>query len=264
MTPGQAPGADGGVPDGVGAADWVLRLAGGLLLAILWEASGRISSSLLLPSFTETVAALAQLMTGGELWRALWISNQALLLGFTAALVTGVAAGVALAASPRLAPWLDPYLHLLLVVPTTALVPIVFMATGPGLATRSVVVGIFATPIVAQCVRTAVEQVDPRLVDLARSLCASRLQTWRRVMLPASAPGLAVAARLGLARAVEGMVVVELLLVAVGVGGLLLDYQGRFDSAHVYAVILVVMAESSVLSHAARRLERRIAIRSRA
>ena len=70
--------------------------------------------------------------------------------------------------------------------------------------------------------------------------------------------------RLGLARAVEGMVVVELLLVAVGLGGLLLDYQGRFDAGHVYGIVLVVIAEAALLSLAGRHLERRLSPVARA
>jgi ABC-type nitrate/sulfonate/bicarbonate transport system permease component len=119
-------------------------------------------------------------------------------------------------------------------------------------------VALFATPIIVQCARTAIRDVDPHLVDIARSFCATRGQVWTKVILRAAAPGLLLAARLGLARAVEGMVVVELLLVAVGIGGLLLDFQGRFEAAHVYAVILVVIAEAAVLSHAGRRLERHV------
>lgn len=236
---------------------WVLRTAGGFLLAATWEAAGRISDSLLLPSFMETVAALIALVAGRELWAALWISNEALVTGFAAALAVGVPLGITLGRWPALDRWVDPYIQLLLVVPTTALIPIVFVLSGPGLLTRAIVVGTFAIPIVIQCSRTAVRQVDPRLRDIARSFCATTAQEWRKVVLPAAVPGLAMGVRLGLARAVEGMVVVELLLIAVGVGGLLLDFQGRFDAPRVFAVILVVMAEAALLSHLGRRLERR-------
>jgi len=238
---------------------WFLRVAGGLALAVIWETAGQMSDSLLLPRFTETAAALASLTASRELWAAFWISNQALLTGFAASVVIGMPLGIALGRSPALDRWVDPYIHLLLVVPTTALIPIIFMLSGPGLLTRAVVVSTFALPIVMQCARTAIRQVDPRLRDIARSFCATTTQEWRTVILPAAVPGLALGVRLGLARAVEGMVVVELLLVAVGVGGLLLDFQGRFDAPRVYAVILVVMAEAALLSHAGRRLERRFA-----
>ena len=234
---------------------WLLRVVGGLALAAVWELGGRTSQSLLLPTFLETLSALGELLVTQRLWAAVLVSNQALVIGYGAALLAGLPLGAALGRWLGLARWADPWLQLLLVIPTTALVPVVFILAGPGLTTRALMVGAFATPIVVQCARTAIRDVDPHLIDIARSFCASRGQIWMKVILRAATPGLLLGARLGLARAVEGMVVVELLLVAVGVGGLLLDYQGRFEAAHVYAVILVVIAEAAVLSHAGRRLE---------
>ena len=71
-------------------------------------------------------------------------------------------------------------------------------------------------------------------------------------------PAFATGARLGLARAIDGMVVVELIMVAVGVGRLLLDFQGRFDAPAAYAVMLAVIAEAVLLTYAGRVLERRL------
>ena len=68
---------------------------------------------------------------------------------------------------------------------------------------------------------------------------------------------LAQVARLGLARAISGMVAVELLLISVGFGRLLLGYQADFDSGSVYAVVLVVVAEAVLLNAAISAWERR-------
>ena len=142
--------------------------------------------------------------------------------------------------------------------------PVIFMLGGLGLATRALVVCMFSLPVVAECARTAVRGVDFRLREMARTFGATPAQEWSEILLPAAVPGVMTGVRLGLARAVEGMVVVELLLVAVGLGGLLLDYQGRFDAAHVYGIVLVVMAEAALLSLAGRQLERRLSPLARA
>jgi NitT/TauT family transport system permease protein len=236
---------------------WILRIAGGLVVAAIWEIAGRHSQSLLLPSFTETVVALRTLMFSTALWSALWVSNEALVLGFAAALAIGIPVGLTLGRWRAVARWLDPYVNLLLVLPTAALIPIVFMAGGLGLTARVLVVCIFSLPVVAECARTAVREVDPRLREMARTFGATTAQEWRTVLLPGAVPGLMTGVRLGLARAIEGMVVVELLLVAVGVGRLLLDFQGRFEAGHTYAVILVVMAEAVMLTQLGHRIERR-------
>jgi NitT/TauT family transport system permease protein len=233
-------------------------MAGGLFLAMLWEAAGRLSSSLLLPTFSETTVAFVRLATGLELWVALGTSNEALVVGFGAALVAGIPLGLFLGRSVRADAWLDPYLYMLLALPTTALVPLVLMTTGVGLASRALVVYLFSLPILVECARDGVRRADPRLREMAVSFGATAWQQWRKIVLPGALPGIMTGVRLGLARAVDGMVVVELVLVAVGVGRLLLDFQGRFEAPDAYAVVVAVMIEAVLLTHAGRVLERRL------
>lgn len=235
-----------------------LRGAGGLLLITLWEIGARVSHSLLLPSFTATARALLSLARSAELWWALGVSNEALAVGFATTLAVGIPLGLSLGRWPRLDRWVDPYLMLLLTLPSAALLPLVFMIAGLGIAARATVVSLFSLPILTACTRDGVRQADPRLRKMATAFCATAAQEWRKVLLPAALPGMMTGIRLGLLRAVEGMVVVELLLVAVGLGRLLLDFQGGFESARVYAVVLVVMIEAVVLSKISAAFERRL------
>jgi ABC-type nitrate/sulfonate/bicarbonate transport system permease component len=93
---------------------------------------------------------------------------------------------------------------------------------------------------------------------MARSYLASPLQRMRFVILPAAVPGIMAGVRLGLGRAMIGMVVAELSLIGAGVGSLILDYQVRFQPAYVFAIILVVILEGVLLMEIARRLELRL------
>jgi len=63
---------------------------------------------------------------------------------------------------------------------------------------------------------------------------------------------------LGLGRALTGMIAVELLLVAVGIGRLILDYQGMFAADRLYATISFVVVEAVLLLHGLKWLERRM------
>jgi NitT/TauT family transport system permease protein len=96
---------------------------------------------------------------------------------------------------------------------------------------------------------------------MARAFGAGHLQLYRRVVLPAALPSVLVGLRLGLSRGISGMVAVELLLVAVGLGRLLERFQGDFDAGGVYAVVLVIVAEAVLLTGAVRQAERRLALR---
>jgi len=224
--------------------------------AVVWEVAARRSDSFLLPTASETVLALLRLASSGELWRAVWTSNTSLLLGLPLALLTGIPLGLAVGRYPMLDRWIGVHLNVLIVTPKSALMPIIVMAFGFGLLTRAAIVAVFAFPVIVITLKAGVTALDPRLDEMARAFGASERQIWRLVLLPAARPALATAFRLGLARAVSGMISVELLLVAVGLGGLILNFQADFDAAAMYAVTLMVMAEAVALVALAAQLGR--------
>ena len=82
---------------------------------------------------------------------------------------------------------------------------------------------------------------------------------WLMVLLPGMLPALAATIRLAITRAVIGMVIVELSLVAVGIGGLILDASSAFQTDAVFAGTLAVVIESLLLIAVASWIERRIA-----
>jgi NitT/TauT family transport system permease protein len=223
----------------------------GVLLAI-WEALAQWIQFLLFPHAGETAVAVFRLLSSPGLWAALAASNQALVVGFAAAIGIGVPLGLAAGSNRIAGRWIDAYVNVLIVLPTAALAPLVFLFLPPGLTARVLVVAIFATPVVVQYAALAIRDIDPQLRDVARVFGATPAQTLRRIVLPAAAPGLLLGARLGLSRALEGMIVVELLMVSAGLGEMLLTFQARFEAASMYAVIVVLMAEAALLSRLGR------------
>jgi NitT/TauT family transport system permease protein len=240
------------------------RIGVGVLALGTWEIAGRAAGSFLVPTASGTLHALLTLTKTREFWSALWLSNQALLIGYPMALAAGIVAGLTLARWRTLDVALDLYLQVLLVTPMAAVMPLVIMALGLGLWPRATVVFTFAFPIIAATVRAGARQVDERLVAMARSFCATQPQVWRSVILPGALPAVMTGARLGLGRAIAGMIAVELLLVAVGVGRLILVFRADFDAAAVYAVVAIVIVEAVGLLAAASAIERRLTAWTRA
>jgi ABC-type nitrate/sulfonate/bicarbonate transport system permease component len=236
-----------------------LRVCSFLIFALGWELLALRLDSLLLPTFTETMAALGRLIATPLLWQAVWVSNQAMVLGFSLAALVGIPVGLLMGRFRVAERYADPYLNILLVTPISALIPIFIMATGLGLLSRVLIICSFAVVVITVNVRAGVRMVDPAWTEMARSFGASELQLWHRVLLPGALPGITTGLRVGLARAVSGMITVELLLVALGIGRLVLDFQGTFESANLYATVLVVVAEAVILLQAAKWLEQRMA-----
>jgi NitT/TauT family transport system permease protein len=235
----------------------MIRLAMLVVLVASWEIVAREWGGLLLAPFSRTMLALIDLVRG-PLWGPLWVSNQAMIAGFVLSVVIGIPLGLLLGRVRKLERAVDVYLNILLVTPMAALIPLFIMALGLTLASRVLVVFVFAFPIIVVNTRAGLRKVDPGLVEMARSFGATELQLWRRVLLPGAVPGAFTGLRLGLARALTGMVVVELLLVAVGVGQMILRFQGLFQAAYLFAATLAVLIEAVVLMAPLRRIEQRL------
>jgi NitT/TauT family transport system permease protein len=237
----------------------VLRIASVILFALGWELLARRLDSLLLPSFTETIAALASLVTTGELWEAVWLSNQAMVLGFVLAAAVGISLGLLLGRWREVEPYVDPYLTILLATSKSALIPIVIMAVGIGLQSRVLIIFISAVVIITVNVRAGLRTMDPNWLEMAQSFGASEGQLWRKIYLRGAIPAILIGLRLGLARSISAMVTVELLLVALGLGRLILHFRETMNGPNLYATVLVIVIEAVLLLQLVRWLDRRMA-----
>jgi NitT/TauT family transport system permease protein len=238
---------------------WTYRLIVLVVLGTLWELGARAVHALLVPTFLGTLGGVVQLVADPKVWGAFLISNQALVIGFALAVVLGIPLGLAAARFRRIEGFIDPYLNILLVTPMAALIPILLMSLGIGLASRVFLVVIFSIPVIIVNCRAGVRQVDPALIEMATSFGASEREVWRKILLPGALPAIMTGVRLGLGRGVTGMVIIELLMVSVGIGGLILNYTGKFQANLLYGVVVLVVLEALILVSAVRALERRIA-----
>jgi ABC-type nitrate/sulfonate/bicarbonate transport system permease component len=236
---------------------WGLRLGSLVAIAAMWQVWAGAQESLLIPDFVGTVGAILDLAISGTIWGPLLVSNQAMMLGFLAAAATAMPLGLLMARVRLAESFVDVYLNILMVTPMAALIPIFLMAMGLDISARAAVVYVFAAPVMTVNTRAGVRSIDPSLVEMARTYCASELQVWRKVLLPGALPAMMTGVRLGLSRAINGMLLAEMLLMAVGVGKLILDYRAHFEADHLFAVVIILLVESIVLLVIARWAESR-------
>lgn len=240
--------------------DWALRLGVFVAAVSLWELFLSHSKNFLLPTFSHTAIALFNLVfQEPRFWEALYISNQALLLGYAASVAIGIPAGLLAGRVRSMDRILNPYVGVLLVMPVAPLIPIVIIALGLGLAARVFIVVLFAVVFITINTRAGVRGVEPALIEMAQSFGASEAQIWRRIIVPGALPAIFAGLRIGLGRAITGMVMVELLLVATGLGRLLLEFSGRMQSDLVFATVLAVIIEALVLLSTMQAVEKRVA-----
>lgn len=230
-----------------------------LVAAIAWEFLTRETDSLLVPTSIEIGSSLVQLLGSSRLWTAVLDSNAALVLGFMITLAAGIPLGLLLGRYRFAESLINPYLTILLTVPVAGFIPLLLATLGIGLEARVTVVVMFSIVVLVVNCRAGVREVDPSLIEMARAFGANELQIWRRILLPGSVPAVMTGVRVALGFAVTGMVVVELLLVAVGYGRLLLELQSQFDAGGLYALVVIILAQAVILISVVDRVARRAA-----
>jgi ABC-type nitrate/sulfonate/bicarbonate transport system permease component len=240
-------------------SSWLYRLLTFVVIAGVWQWYAVQVGGLLIPTVDGTATRLVQMLAGEQLWKAAWVSNQSLIIGFFLSIVLGVPVGLLMGRFRAAEKFTDVYINILLVTPVAAIIPLLIMSPlGFSLASRVLLVVLFAIPMLLVNSRAGVRQVDPNLIEMAHSFGANELELWKRIILPGSLPAIMTGVRLGLGRAITAMVIIELLMVAVGLGGLIIEARGRFDPDTLYAVVLFVVLEALVLVSAARWIERRV------
>jgi NitT/TauT family transport system permease protein len=235
-----------------------LRIASLVTLAGAWEVAGRSGDPHLLPPLSKVAAVWVDLLISGQLFQALAVSLQALTFGFILSVLFGVPLGLLMGRYRRVESFLEIYMTALLTVPMISFIPFLVIAFGLGLHSRVWIVFLFAFVIIAINTAAGVRNVDPVLTEMARSFGARESELFVKVILPAATPMIMAGIRLGMGRAVLGMVTSEMILAVVGFGSLLMTFGASFNSPALFAtlltIVLLAVALLSLIQHLDRRL----------
>ncbi len=141
-------------------------------------------------------------------------------------------------------------------IPSVALLPLALMIFGFGYRMEIFVVA-FATfwPFLI-LTQSAVRQVEPRLIEVARVLGFSRLDMARKVVLPAAAPRLMTAVRLATGIALVVAVTCEIASNPQGLGHALMLSQETLRPARMFAFLIWVGLVGASLNLSLLALER--------
>jgi NitT/TauT family transport system permease protein len=219
----------------------LLELAALLGGAALWEALGWSLRLQWLPPFSQVVEAFGEFLQSGVIVANLGASLQALVVGFAISLVFGLALGALMGRYRYVEKALDVYVYSLFVCPSIVFAPIFFAIFGLSDASRVAIIVVYAAFVIVINTATAVRTVDPSLVEMARAFGCRERQIFSRILLPAALPLVFAGIRLGMGRAVKGMINGEMLIAFVGLGALAQKYGAQFDAAKVFAIAMVVL-----------------------
>jgi ABC-type nitrate/sulfonate/bicarbonate transport system permease component len=210
--------------------------------AVGWEVVGHLAGVAFFPPLSAVLARLAEMVADGQILSSVADSLVNLVIGFAISLVVGVVVGVAMGRYRKAEAALGVYVNALLTAPSLVFAPIFFSLLGEGRGSIIAVVVMYSTFILIINTTSAIQTVPAHLIEMARSYGAGERQILFQVMLPAAAPMIMAGVRLGVGRAVTGMINGEMFIAVVGLGRIVTQAGGRFDGAGVLAVLLVIIA----------------------
>ena len=214
-----------------------------------------------LPPFSQVLTEAARIW---ETERLIWhagITAAEVVIGFVLGSFLGAVIGYALGVSPRVEAILSPYLLALQIAPKVAFAPLFVMWLGYTIYPKILVAVLIVFFPVLINVLSAMRAMDGDLINLARSFSATRFQVFRMVEFPTTLPPLFSGLRIASTLAGIGVVVGELVGGNMGLGYVLVCFEGQGTTSGVFVVIgaltvigivayyAVVLAEKRVLHY---------------
>jgi sulfonate transport system permease protein len=211
------------------------------LLLVIWEILSRFGlvPPNRLPAPSAVLRALRDLSVTGELPGHIEITLLRVLLGFLAGTAVATVLGALTGYSPLWRRLLDPTLQALRSIPSIAWVPLFVLWLGIYEAPKVTLIAIGAFFPVYLSTLAGIQQVDRKLVEVARIHGYGGAALVRRVLLPAMLPSYVTGLRGGLGLAWMFVIAAEFMGASEGLGFLLIDGQETGRPANIIASILL-------------------------
>lgn len=237
-----------------------IRIISLAVVLISWWVGSLFVSDLVLPSPFLVMEKFFGLMESGRLPQALKIGLSALLYGGALSIFIGIPLGVLMGIWRPLAELLEHYFSALYVMPLSAVVPLFVLWFGFELNTRVIFIVIFTIPqVVITCYQGA-KNMPHDMIEVAHAFRANRWDVFSKVIVPYEIPFIITALRLGVGRAIQAMVVAELLIAGIiGIGVMIRNFSAALDLASTLAIVLFIMLLGIVATAIVRWIENALA-----
>jgi ABC-type nitrate/sulfonate/bicarbonate transport system permease component len=238
---------------------WLLGTISMTLFLAFWETA--VALQWVNPLFTSSPSRIVRtafdMFADGSIIEHIEVSAHEFVIGYGLAVIVGVPLGILMGWYSRVDAVLEPFVSALYATPRIALLPLILIWLGIGIASKIAIVFLGAVfPIVVNTV-TGVRTVEADFVKVARSFGCNDRQLFWTVVLPSSVPMLLAGLRLGLGHALVGIVVGEMYGATKGLGFLIATAGARFQTDQVMVGIILIAGAGVLLTELLRAIERR-------
>lgn len=230
-----------------------------ILWALLWEIIGHLDLTFFIPPLSSVFATLFEIVGTPPFTKALSETATAFFGGVVASIIIGIPVGILMGKNRLLDEMLLPWVNIFLSAPLTALVPVLMVLFGFGMTSIVITTTLFAIWIIILNTRAGVMQINRSMIEMARSFGAKPLEAFFKIYFWAALPEILSGVRIGVIRAVKGVIIGQLLISIVGFGALFELYSSNFLMSHFWAVLVVLFALAFSFSEFLAYLQRRVA-----
>jgi len=238
----------------------ILASAGVITFLVVWELVGN-TFQLINPMFMSAPSlvwkAAVQLFSSGEIYNDLYVSGIELFWGYFLSAAVAVPFGIMVGWYKKASYIFDPFINAMNATPRVALLPLVIIWLGIGILSKVGIIFLGAVFPILINTRDGVKTTPYNLLTAARSFGASEWMLFRTVVLPSTIPFILTGLRLGLGRAIVGVMVGELYAATAGIGFMITVAGATFQTDKVFVGVLAFALTGMIGMDLLTRVERR-------
>ena len=235
------------------------QVAIGVAFLLLWHfVSGRLIDPFFISSPDAVAIKLWTWGLDGTLWHAFSYTFKAMIIGFLIGSLAGFVTGFVLGRSEILARLFDPFITAIYCMPKIALAPLLILWFGIGIESKVAMSALIVFFLVFLNTFAGVRDVNPLYLQVTSIMGATSMQQLRHVVFPSAAAWVLTGLKVSVPYALIGAVVGELISSNRGIGFLIGQASGLFDTAGVFAGLAVLAVTGIVLNAGLKRLETRL------
>jgi NitT/TauT family transport system permease protein len=230
------------------------------LFLVIWELVGN-TFQLINPMFMSAPSliwnAAIQMFSSGEIYNDLYVSGIELFWGYFLSAVVAVPFGISIGWYKKVAYIFDPFVNAMNATPRVALLPLVIIWLGIGILSKVGIIFLGAVFPILINARDGVKTTPVNLLTAARSFGASEWMIFKTVVFPSTVPFVLTGLRLGLGRAIVGVMVGELYAATAGIGFMITVAGATFQTDKVFVGVLIFALAGMIGTELITRVERR-------
>jgi NitT/TauT family transport system permease protein len=207
---------------------WELAADAGLIDAFFWSQPRAIFSTLII------------FFTTGEALTDIAFTFRSTIMGFLIGTAAGSALGLSFWWSKNYAAIVQPFVICFESIPKLALAPLIVLVFGIGIASKVAIATALTVVVSTLTTYAGVKAIDPDNEKLFYSLGASRLQVFRKLVIPSCLPWIISVLRVNIGLALTGAIVGEFIASQHGLGRTILYAGQTYDIALVWVAVCVL------------------------